>query len=156
MEIPNLFYKYVKTLTLKVYDSYTWLDTVPASILWVILGLAVVVFFMLNRFLKTLSSDKELSRLTGYLYDGALTLVQRNIPYLCLFTMLWSVLLSTKISFSNYQLLFNLITVWFTFKILILIARLALLERISDSSGKDVKLYYRLKWLLLSGDGLLL
>lgn len=151
VEIPSLFYKYVKTLTLKVYDSYTWLDTLPASILWVMLSLSVAIFFMLNRFLKTLSRDKERSRLTGYLYDGALALVQRNIPYLCLFTMLWSVLYITKISFSNYQLLFNLITIWFTFKILILIARLVLLERISDSSGKDVKLYYRLKWLLLFG-----
>ncbi len=151
VEIPNLLYKYLKTLTLKVYDSYTWLDTLPATILWVILALSFAVFFMLNRFLKTLSNDKERSRLAGYLYDGALTLVQRNIPYLCLFIMLWSVLYFTNISFANYQLLFNLISVWFTFRILILIARLALLERISDSSGKDVKLYYRLKWLLLFG-----
>lgn len=151
IEIPNLFYKYVKTLTLKVYDSYTWLDTLPAAVLWIILALSVVIFFILNRFLKSLSNDKERSRLAGYLYDGALTLVQRNIPYLCLFTMLWSVLYFTNISFANYQLLFNLISVWFTFRILILIARLALLERISDSSGKDVKLYYRLKWLLLFG-----
>ena len=58
--------------------------------------------------------------------------------------------------FSNYQLLFNLIAVWFTFRMLILIARLVLLERISDSSGKDVKLYYRLKWLFFLEDGLLL
>ena len=151
VEIPSLFYKYAKTLILKVYDSYNWLDILPATMLWVMLGLAVAIFFMLNRFFKTLSSDKERFRFTGYLYDGALALVQRNIPYLCLFTMLWTVLYITKISYSNYQLLFNLITIWFTFKILILIARLALLERISDSSGKDVKLYYRLKWLLLFG-----
>ncbi|WP_045097456.1 mechanosensitive ion channel domain-containing protein [Legionella fallonii] len=151
IEIPNLFYKYVKTLALKVYDSYTWLDTLPAAILWVILSLSVVVFFTLNRFLKSLSNDKERSRLTGYLYDGTLTLLQRNIPYLCLFTMLWASLYFTNISFANYQLLFNLISVWFTFRILILIARLGLLERISDSSGKDVKLYYRLKWLFLLG-----
>lgn len=151
VEIPNLLYKYLKTLTLKVYDSYTWLDTIPATILWIILASCVVLFFTLNRFLKSLSNDKERSRLTGYLYDGALTLVQRNIPYLCLFTMIWTILCFTNISYANYQLLFNLISIWFTFKIVILVARLALLERISDSSGKDVKLYYRLKWLLLFG-----
>ncbi|MGC1181598.1 mechanosensitive ion channel family protein, partial [Legionella sp.] len=39
----------------------------------------------------------------------------------------------------------------FTFRASILIARLVLLESITDSSGKDVKLYYRLKWLLLFG-----
>lgn len=98
-----------------------------------------------------MGSDKERSRLTGYLYDGVLVLVQRNIPYLCVVSMLWVLLAITHISFANYQLLFKLIAVWFIFKILILIARLVLLERITDSSGKDVKLYYRLKWLLLFG-----
>ncbi len=151
IDMPHLFYKYIKTLTMKVYDSYSWLDTLPIVILWTTLGLIIAIFYLLNRFLKTLSSDKERSRLTGYLYDGALTLVQRNIPYLCIFAMVWVVLYITNISFSNYQLLFNLITVWFTFRLLILIARLVLLERITDSSGKDVKLYYRLKWLLLFG-----
>nr|WP_085663014.1 mechanosensitive ion channel domain-containing protein [Legionella longbeachae] len=149
--IPGLFYKYIKTLSLKVYDSYLWLSPLSVVVLWsgfVIIG---VISFLISRFLKSLGRDKERSRLTGYLYDGVLVLVQRNIPYLCVVSMLWLLLTITHISFANYQLLFKLIAVWFTFKILILIARLVLLERITDSSGKDVKLYYRLKWLLLFG-----
>ncbi|HRD70044.1 MAG TPA: mechanosensitive ion channel [Legionella sp.] len=149
--IPNLFYKYLKTLSLKVYDSYTWLDTIPATVLWILLSLTVILFTIFSKLLKSVSGDKERSRLTGYLYDGALTIVQRNLPYFCLFSMIWMLLYFTSISYANYQLLFQLIMVWFTFKILILIARLVLLERITDSSGKDVKLYYRLKWLLLFG-----
>lgn len=151
--IPGLFYKYIKTLSLKVYDSYLWLSPLSVVVLWsgfVIIG---VISFLISRFLKSLGRDKERSRLTGYLYDGVLVLVQRNIPYLCVVSMLWLLLTITHISFANYQLLFKLIAVWFTFKILILIARLVLLERITDSSGKDVKLYYRLKWLLLLEDG---
>lgn len=149
--IPSLFYKYTKTLALKVYDSYTWLDTLPLTVFWLVLGLILVLFYMLNRFLKSLSSDKERSRLTGYLYDGMLILVQRNIIYFCLFSLIFAALYFTHISYVNYQLLFDLITVWFAFRILILIARLVLLESVSDASGKDVKLYYRLKWLLLFG-----
>ncbi|KGP64393.1 mechanosensitive ion channel protein MscS [Legionella norrlandica] len=151
IEIPNLFYKYIKTLTLKVYDSYTWLDTFPVIIFWAVLTFILGLSYILNQFLKTLVRDKERSRFTGYLYDGTLVLVQRNIPHLCFFTMLWFVLYFTSISFANYQLLINLILVWLTFRILILIARLVLLESISDASGQDVKLYYRLKWLLLFG-----
>ena len=41
--------------------------------------------------------------------------------------------------------------VWLAFRTLILIARLGLMERISDVTGKDVRLYYRIKWLLLMG-----
>lgn len=149
--IPSLFYKYTKTLGLKVYDSYMWLDTVTEVLLWGGLVLIAGLFFSLNRFLKTLRSDKERSRLTAYLYDGILVLIQRNIPYLCAASMLWATFYMTHISFANYQLALQLIAVWFTFRIAILIARLVLLESISDSSGKDVKLYYRLKWLLLFG-----
>ncbi|WP_242602344.1 mechanosensitive ion channel domain-containing protein [Legionella rowbothamii] len=149
--IPSLFYKYIKTLSLKVYDSYLWLTPLAQAIFWGGLGLIASLFFMLNRFLKMLRSDKERSRLAGYLLDGFLVLVQRNIPYLCLTAMLMMVFYVTHISFSNYQLVLKLIAVWFTFRIAILIPRLALLETLSDSSGKDVKLYYRLKWLLLFG-----
>ncbi|MGL5742348.1 MAG: mechanosensitive ion channel domain-containing protein [Legionella sp.] len=149
--IPGLFFKYIKTLILKVYDSYLWLSPLSIAILWSGFALIALLSFFISRFLKTLQRDKERSRLTGYLYDGILVLLQRNIPFLCLVTMLWSLLYLTHISFANYQLLFKLIAVWFIFKILILIGRLVLLERISDSSGKDVKLYYRLKWLLLFG-----
>ena len=148
--IPTLFYTYIKTLSFKVYDSYLWLNTLSATILWTVLVLITGVFYLFNRFLK-LSGDKERSRLTGYLYDGILTLIQRNIPYLCFFSLLWASLFFTNVSFSSYQLLFNLILVWIAFRVFILIARLALLERISDSSGQDVTLYYRLKWLLLFG-----
>lgn len=149
--IPGLFYKYIKTLSLKVYDSYLWLNALSMVLLWGGFVFIAGFFFMISRFLRTLRQDKERSRLTGYLYDGFLVLIQRNMPYFCIVSMLWALLYVTHISFANYQLLLKLIAVWFTFRILILIGRLVLLERITDSSGKDVKLYYRLKWLLLFG-----
>lgn len=149
--IPGLFYKYIKTLSLKVYDSYLWLSPLSVAFLWSGFAFIVGISFILNRFLKTLHSDKERSRLTGYLYDGVLVIIQRNIPYLCFISMLWALFYITNISFSNYQLVLQLVAVWLTFRVSILIPRLVLLESISDASGKDVKLYYRLKWLLLFG-----
>jgi potassium efflux system protein len=149
--IPGLLYKHIKLLSLKVYDSYLWLSSFSLLMLWSSLGFIAALFFVLSRFLKTLRGNKERSRLTGYLYDGILILIQRNILYLCATAMLLNVFYITHISFSNYQLVLQLIAVWFTFRISILIARLVLLESISDVSGKDVKLYYRLKWLLLFG-----
>jgi len=61
--IPNLFYKYLKTLSLKVYDSYTWLDTIPATVLWILLSLTVILFTIFSKLLKSVSGDKERSRL---------------------------------------------------------------------------------------------
>jgi potassium efflux system protein len=149
--IPEQFYKYLKVLTLKVYDSYNWLNLIQTIMFWVTLSLTLVFFIVLSRFLKSLLGYKERFRLVGYLYDGVLVIVQRNMPYLFLLSVLWVIFYFTSISYSNYQLLFNLIAVYFIFRVLILIARISLLERLSDVSGKDVKLYYRLKWLFLFG-----
>ncbi len=149
--IPLQFYKYIQVLSLKVCDSFSWLDVGPQVTLGIVLVCTLIFSFLLGRFLKSLQGNKQRSRLTGYLYDGVLIIIQRNIPYLSLITMLLFIFYFTSISFANYQLLINLIAVWMIFRVLILIARLALLERLSDVSGKDVKLYYRLKWLFLFG-----
>lgn len=151
MSIPGLFYKAAKILVLKVYDSYRWLDVFHVSLLWILLTTILAFFVILNQFLKSLASNKERSRLTGYLYDGILRLIQLNTPLLCLFFMLLAAFYSTHISFIHYELFVNLFMVWFIFRGLIIIARLILLERVSDYSGKDVKLYYRIKWMLLFG-----
>ena len=149
--IPGQLYKYIKTLSLKVYDSYGWFELIPSIIFWLLLSATVLFYAVLSHFLKSLLGYKERSKLAGYLYDGVVVIFQRNMPYLCLLSMLGIVLYFTSISYANCQLLLSLIVVWFTFRVLILIARIALLERLSDVSGQDVKLYYRLKWLFLFG-----
>lgn len=149
--VPLQLYQYLKSLALKVKENYLWLDVFPATLMWSLLIVVLFVAFGLHRLLKYLSNDKERSRLSGHLYDGLLILLNRNIPHLAFAGIIFILLYFNHILFSNYQLLLNLIFVWLTFRVLILIARLTLLERISDASGRDVRLYYRIKWLLLAG-----
>ncbi|MBA2648494.1 MAG: mechanosensitive ion channel [Legionella sp.] len=149
--IPGLFYKTAKSLVLRVYDSYYWLDKVHTILLTTSLVLILLFFLILNQFLKSLSYNQERSRLTGYLYDGILILIQKNIPSFCLLSMLLAIFYYTNIAYVHYALFFNLFMIWLIFRGLILIARLTLLERVSDYSGEDVKLYYRIKWMLLFG-----
>jgi potassium efflux system protein len=149
--VPNQLYLYVKTLSLKVYDSYGWLDLTPVIILWTLLFILISLFFVSYRFLKVKRDYREQSRLAGYLYYGLRVILQQTLLPLFVVAGLCLIFRVTKISFANYQLLINLMAVWLTFKTLILIARMVLLERISDASGKDVKLYYRLKWLFIFG-----
>lgn len=151
VHIPGQMYNYLKTLIMKVKDNYLWQDVLPATLIWFSLGLLLTAALALHKLLGQLTQDKERSRFSGHLYDGALILLHRNIPQMSIIATIFLLLYLNHISFSNYQLLLNLLAVWLTFRSLILIARLILLERISDSSGKDVRLYYRLKWLLLAG-----
>ncbi|MFC3907539.1 mechanosensitive ion channel domain-containing protein [Legionella dresdenensis] len=150
--MPFQFYSYVKSLTLKTIDNYLWQDNLPAMLVWFALAVCLGIMLSLHKLLiKRLTLDKERSRLSGHLYDGALSLLNRNMPHLTITSLLLVALYLNQVPFVNYQLLFNLIVVWLTFRSMILIARLMLMERISDSSGKDVRLYYRIKWLLLAG-----
>ncbi|WP_242604590.1 mechanosensitive ion channel domain-containing protein [Legionella fairfieldensis] len=149
--IPGQFYNYVKSLTLKVRDNYLWQDILPATFIWLALGVIGIVAVSLHKLLKRLTHDKERSRLSGHLYDGILILISRNISQLAIAAAIIVLLHLNHIPFVHYHLLVNLIFIWLTFRALILIARLVLLERISDASGQDVNLYHRLKWLLLIG-----
>ncbi len=151
VHIPAQFYSYLKSLSLKIKDNYLWQDRWPATLMWGLIGLIILGAYGLHKALKRLTHDKERSRLSGHLYDGALILLSRNVPHLTTTAVIITLLYLNHILFSNYQLFLNLVFVWLVFRTLILIARLVLLERITDSSGTDVRLYYRLKWLLLAG-----
>jgi len=151
ISIPSEVYQYLKILVYKSLNNYVWADPIPSALLWVCLIIIVLFSYVFSRFLKSVSYDKERYRLTGYLYDGILTIVKRNIPHLTVFAILIVALLMTGVPYSNYRLLIKLYLLWLVFRTLILIARLVLLERISDVSGKDVKLYYRIKWIILAG-----
>ncbi len=149
--IPTQFYNYLKVLTLKVRDNYVWQDKWPTTMFWLSIGLIYLSALGLRRLLRT-TEDKERSRLSAHLYDGVLLLLYRNIPSLAVIGSIFTTFYFNNVPLANYQLLFNLLMLWLLFRNLILIARLVLLERISDASGKDVRLYHHLKWLLLTGE----
>ena len=151
LQIPVQLYHYATLLFLKLKDNYVREDLWSATLQW---GSLVFILFAggaLARGIRAIVQGKERSSMSGHLYDGALTLLYRNIPHLTVATMLVVIFFLNHVRLVNYQLLINLFLVWLTFRNLILIARLMLLENISDSSGRDVKLYYRLLWLLLAG-----
>lgn len=151
LQIPTQLYNYIKLLALKTTDNYLRQSSWSVAFLWGSLAFILLAAGTLGRVLHTVVQGKERSNISGHLYDGVLVLFYRNIPHLALAGALMVVFYLNQVVFANYRLLFNVWVVWLTFRNLILIARLMLLERISDASGRDVTLYYRLRWLLLMG-----
>lgn len=151
LQIPEQFYNYTRLLVFKVCDNYLKKESWSAAFVWASLAFILIFATALGRVLHKVVQGKERSSMSGHLYDGALNLLYRNMFHLSVIAMLMVVFLLNNVAYANYQLLINLFLVWLTFRNLILIARLMLLERVSDASGKDVKLYYRLQWLLLAG-----
>lgn len=149
--IPSQLYNYLYALTLKIIDSFKWQGLWHATLFWTGLLLVLSLGVLVNRFLSKITNDKQRSRLSAHLFDGILILLYRNMPYLTLAGVLSFIFLLNDIPNIHYHLLANLFVVWLVFRNLIMIARLTLLESVSDVSGKDVRLYYRLKWILLAG-----
>jgi len=151
LQIPSQFYDYLQSLYLKIRDNYLWQDTMPFGLFWMAMILIPAVAFFISRLLRAQTVNRERQRLSGHLYGGFLTIIYRNLPWLTLFALLQVILLISHVPYASYELLTHILLVFLAFKIAILIARLSLMERISDVSGKDVRLYYHLKWLLVSG-----
>lgn len=151
LSMPNEFYHYIKGLAIKVQANLVWEKSLFVFFFWSILFAIFLIALTANYLLNQMTESKSRARLSAHLYDGALTLLSRNVPHLAFMVMIVTIFSLNHVPYANYRLLFKLLIVWLTFRNLILIARLTLLERISDASGRDVRLYYRLKWLFLAG-----
>lgn len=149
--IPAKCYTYFKSLSLKIRDNFIWLDFWPATFFWISIIFIIGVTGLLRWAFGRFTMEKERSRLSGHLYDGLLVLLYRNIPLFTLLALSLVTFFLNHIPYVHYQLVLNLLIVAITFRSLIIIARLMLLENIEESSGHDATLYYRLKWLLLIG-----
>ena len=134
-----------------VTEHYTSASSWSKRFFWGSIVFIALLSFVLNRLLRRLTKDKERSMLTGHLYEGALVILARNIPQLAIMITILFALTMSQLSASSYDLIVSLILVWLVFRNLILLARLTLLERVSDASGEDVRLFHRLRWLLLFG-----
>lgn len=153
LTLPAASLQYLQTLYELNKPYLTNLQAYQVSLL-VIIVLAWLLVWFSGRYYTAIiiaAVEDTRKRVTGNLIFIIAQLVRRNLTALVLLGLgLTLVILSTS-AFSSYALLFYLAAVWFMFRFVIGIARLSLVERISDASGEDVRLYYRLKWTFLLG-----
>lgn len=142
---------YLTAFAYKLKEGYFRLSHSSRVLLGMSLFLITLLGVLANRQLKRMTQDKTRSRLSAHLYDGVLVLLARNAVPLILMMGFMAVFLALRIPFAHYRLIVLLFLVWLIFKNLILIARMTLLERVYDTSGKDARFYYRLKRLLMVG-----
>lgn len=149
--IPSKLITYCNQLMVNITEGYARQSIWQKLFLWLSLISIVAIAAVVNHQLRRLTQDKARSRLSAHLYDAILLLLARNITQLTLLALLFVGLIFIRIPYSNYHLLIDVVMVWFVFRNIIIIARLILLERVRDVSGKDTRFFYRLKWLLLAG-----
>lgn len=151
LHIPPQVTVYAHTLMMSLKDGYARQGIWQKLFLWLSMVSIVVMAVVVNKPLRRVTQDKARSRLSAHLYDGVLLLLARNITQLTLLAVMLTAFMFLRIPFATYHLLIDLIAVWFVFRNLIIIAQIILLRRERDASDKDVRFFYRLKWLLLAG-----
>jgi len=153
LDFPTSGAQFVDSLTNTIINAVTQLHALEQFLLvfaetgWLLLALGIR--YLLSGFVKALSTKRSRSTINA-LYIAA-QLLSRN--YLAITGLIGFLILVrlTSIPFKFYSTVIYLTLVWFAFHALIGLSRLVLLERVSDASGRDVRLYYRLKWTLVCG-----
>lgn len=150
--VPALTFHIVMNLTeLTAKSLYT-----AQSSWWLLLSLFEIAWFvifyythrLLTRIMSTLP-DHELGHISlKWLSIKILRRVWVDVAVLG--NIYWFFALC-RIPTANFNFIINTGLVWLFFKVLILIARLCLVETVHDRSGHDVRLFYRLKWTFLLG-----
>ncbi len=150
-QVPILFYQYLRTLFVKMFDHYMWGDIWSHLFFWGVLFTLLVFFVVMRGLLHSVTKDKERSRFSGHLYDGALLLLYRSLPQLLFVSLVVTSFLLNQVMLMQFKLLFHLFVIWLVYRQLKGVARLVLLERMRDISGHEMILYHRLNWLFLVG-----
>ena len=129
------------------------------SALWILL----ILFCEILIFSFCVSLKRVLKRVVDHLKEspGLLAnkilyviteLFERNVHGIFIFSGMTFFLIACDISLKSFSLIYGLLFVVYGFKGFIDIARISLLETINaETDGHDVKLYYRLKWILILG-----
>lgn len=151
IEIPVLLYSYLKNLGVRVYENYVWQSWLFKTGFWSALFCIGILTYIIRGGIKKNISSTAPFRLTGRLYRGALILILRNLPYLMLFLLLGVVFYLNEVAYSNYALLFSLLTVFIFFNLLQLVSRLIFLDKHSYISEHDLHLYHQINRLLIVG-----
>lgn len=151
LAIPSQVIAYGAHFVSSTTEGYAGLGLWQKIVLWMSMIMLLVIAGVVHHQLQRHTQDKTRSRLSAHLYDGLLMLLERNATQLTLLALLLMIIFLIRIPYSNYHLLIDVVMVWFIFRNIIITARLILVERVRDASGKDVRFFYRLKWLLLVG-----
>jgi potassium-dependent mechanosensitive channel len=153
MQMPTLFLPVLRALGEQVVIGY---ERVNYWRITNLLLLEVVWFWMLFELRTVLAVSlqhvpKQRRTMGQNSLFVFLQLLYNNIIGLFVFVGLGTLLFFIGVSIRSFTPILYLILVWFVFKLAMGLARCTLLESTTDVSGRDVRLYHNLKWVLLVG-----
>ncbi len=149
--VPALTFQVIKNLSnhlMKAFEASTmslWLLFGVMQTLW------LFTFFFLRKVLFRLIEKPSQWRDNLNSKWLSLQWLKRNFIGLFLMGNLFLSLFFFGIPSQNYMFMLYLASVWFVFKGIMIVAKLCLMETTHDTTGHDMRLYRRLKWIIVVG-----
>ncbi len=149
--VPGLTYQIAKSLTGQLLGAFQSANALVWG-MFILLECLLILFFMtMHKFvtlwlnLPSVSKGKLDAKWMG------LRWLDHNAVDLFLMTNIISTMMYFSIPFQTYDILVYLSIVWLVSKNIYIGARLSLVETTHDTSGHDVRLFHRLKWIIVAG-----
>lgn len=150
--VPSLTFQVLKSLTFNMLNAIHeiktswWMIIAAAELVW-ITGISFFGYFL--RRIAEGMPDHEFGHVN--LKWLLIKTARRNLLAIAAIANLVWLFYFCGIPSQNFNFLINLALVWLFFKVLLVVARLCLVETVHDRAGHDVRLYHRLKWSFIVG-----
>lgn len=146
--VPALTFQIIKSLAINLTKGIAAINGVWLVLLALLEVLWIISFYGFRKYLV-----KMIVKLPEYVNDhvnlnrvGVQVLYRTLIDIAVIGNVAWFFTL-IDVPSQNFAFIITLGLVWLLFKAILIVARLILVETVHDRAGKDVRLYYRLKWV---------
>lgn len=148
--VPALTFQIAITLSNHFVEAFQGL-TLLSWIIFIAIEAAVLFAFNFLHYLLTILTNNSAYQEQFTFRWVMLEWLRRNFLDVVFVGNLIGIMLFFEVPIQHLNAIFSMMLVWLVFKGLITLSRLCLIENTHDTAGKDVKLYHRLKWIILVG-----
>jgi len=149
--VPALAFQEFKSLSYNLLKGINVTTTIGWTMLALIQALFLSAIIYLRHLLTSWSLRPSQWRMQVNAKWLSLQCMRRNLLDVFVISNLIGTLFFFGVPLKYFMFIVNISMVWLVFKTIITIARICLAEATHDTSGHDVRLYRRLKWLILAG-----
>ena len=148
--VPALAFKVITSLASQTISAIKATGLLKWSLFAIAESFIILMFILARRFLAALQRKPSAWRDKIHYRWLMLQCLRQNIAEIFIVGNITGLLYFLNVPVMNFMIILYLALVWICFSSIMLVSRLCLIEATHDTTGNDVKLYRRLKWIILA------
>jgi len=149
--VPTLAFQVVKSLSVQLVKAIEAAHFITWTLFAVLEGAWIATLFFVHKLLSNVLVRPSAWRDRINSKWLSLQWLRRNFLDLALLGNILGVMFFFSVPTQHYTFIIYLSLVWLIFKGILTVARVCLVETTHDTSGHDMRLYRRLKWMIIIG-----